>query len=68
MEDLPQLARAASASIRAFESLPKNSPRAAALQLLGAAIENFYDHGWFAEDIVELAFRIDSDRREADLS
>lgn len=57
-EFLPQLARAASTSIRAFESLTPSSKSVAALRLLGASIENFYDQGFSEADLMRAGYRI----------
>ena len=67
-ELLPQLARAASTAIRAFESLPQTSTNVAALRLLGAAIENFYDRGYSEADLMRAGYAIMRAREEAILS
>lgn len=64
----PQLARAALTAINAFEQLPRTLPRRAALQLLGVAVENCSEQGITEGDMLEVIYRIMTERHWLNLN
>jgi hypothetical protein len=68
MDNEQQRAWAAMMAINAFEQLRPSSPKRAALQLFGVAVENCLDHDIQETDLTQLIFRISREREEAHLN